>query len=137
LAVFQGEISMVRPIAWVAAVALAGCALPDANDLTQKGTMVPFAVRGTPSQIAECVTDSLDRRTLWYQIERSRTLTNGSVELLGTHWNYTGALLWKALLIADRPGVTRVELTTRNGLIFLSGDEIRADVRPEFEHCAG
>lgn len=128
---------MHRQTIWVAAAVLAGCALPGANDLTQKGTMRAFVERGSPARIAECVTDSLDKRTWWYSIERSRTLGNGSVELLGTHWNYTGALLWKALLVSAELGTTRVELTTRDGLPFLGGDEIRSDLSPEFERCAG
>ena len=128
---------MLRRSIWVAAVMLAGCALPGASDLMQKGTMRAFVERGSPARIAECVADSLDKRNWWYSIERSRTLNNGSVELLGTHWNYTGALLWKALLVSAESGMTRVELTTRDRLPFLGGDKIRSDMRAEFERCAG
>jgi hypothetical protein len=127
---------MKRLIIAYTLMALTGCSYGSVGELDREGTTTAYDVRGQAVKVAECVTAALDANDTGMMIQRTRNLSDGSAELLGSDHDLRAVLMWRAVFKPTGPGSTRVELTTKDFPLFMSADSIRAHLQPVFTACS-
>ncbi|WP_395678293.1 hypothetical protein [Inquilinus sp.] len=83
------------------------------------------------------MTGVLDRNRHGFNIQRTRNLSDGSVELLGGDSDMARDILWRGIFKPSGPAATRLDLTTKGFFPFISETSLRRQILAVVNGCAG